>query len=61
MQFWCSSDGFRSCDVKNVILGKTTITHSFVTLKSIVKYEVILDILFKGLIHTVILATTKMG
>ena len=37
MQFPRSSDAFRSCDVKKVILGKTAITHSFVTSKTPVK------------------------
>ena len=44
MDFW-------SHDVKNFIFGKTAITHSFVTLKTPVKSKVILDIIFKGLIH----------
>ena len=42
---------FQSQDVKNVIFGKTAITHLFLTLKTPVKSKVILDIIFKGLIH----------
>ena len=50
---------FQSHDVKNVIVGKTAITHLFLTLKTPVKSKVILDIIFKDLIHNSVLATKK--
>ena len=40
-----------SCDVKSVTVGKTAITHPFVTFKTPITFKVILDIIFKGLIH----------
>ena len=47
--------------ITSIFFQKTAITHAFVTLKTLLKSEVTLDIIFKCLIQQYDKATTKMG
>ena len=62
---WCNFRAhqtyFQSHDVKTFIFGQTPITYSVVISKTTVKSKVILDIIFKGLIHKGDAGHNKMG
>ena len=59
---WCNfrthQTDFQLGDVQTLV---SAITHSFVTLKTLVKSKGIFDIIFKGIIHKRDTGQTKMG